>query len=277
MRGMRRLAGLLLFLMIWSELPLAAQFKPAEIADRPKWEDYLLNARIVGEEQLGLDERQAVTHPWKLALERDGLTAFALWKNPEGRLKGYIEGWKYEIAAYLVDKHLELNMVPPTVEKRLRDNRGSCQLWVESKMTMKDKYEKKIAVPPRYVFGYNRALNLQRAFDNLIGNEDRHQNNYLITEDWRVILIDHSRSFRTGKKWTTELPYGEKNKEGLILKSMPKALLEKMEALDADRLKGIVGDNLTDDEIAAVLARRDLIVKHIDKLLKAGGEESVLY
>jgi len=275
MSRMRRLSVLVL-LVLGSSLPLLAQLTAEELAERPKWEDFLLSANIVGEEQLGLDDRQAVTHPWKLTVEHAGVTKNALWKNPEGRLKGFIEGWKYEIAAYQFDKYLELNMVPPTVEKRLHDNRGSCQLWVEAKMTMKDKVEKKVAVPPRFVFGYNRALNLQRAFDNLIGNEDRHQNNYLITEDWRVILIDHSRSFRTGKKWTNELPYGEKNKEGLVLKTMPKEMLEKMKALDAASVKAVVGGYLTDEEIAALLARRDLIVKHIDKLVKQGAED-VLY
>lgn len=254
--------------------PLLAQFTAEEIAERPKWEEFLLNAGIVKEEQI---TSEAVTSPWKLTLEQAGTTRNALWKNPEGRMKGYIEGWKYEIAAYQIDKFLGLNMVPPTVEKRLHGNAGSCQLWVEAKMTMKDKVEKKIAVPPRYVFNYNRAMNLQRAFDNLIGNEDRHQKNYLITDDWRIILIDHSRTFRTGKKWTTELPYGEKNKEGLILKSMPKDLLEKMKALNTEVIKGIVGANLTDDEIQAVLARRDLIVQYIDRLVRQNGEENVLY
>ena len=258
-------------------LPLLAQFTAQELAERPKWEEYLLGAGVVSEEQLGLDDRQAVTHPWRLTLEQAGITRNALWKNPEGRMKGYLEGWKYEIAAYQLDKFLGLDMVPPTVEKRVHNSRGSCQLWVEAKMTMKDKVEKKIAVPPRYVFNYNRAMNLQRAFDSLIGNEDRHQNNYLITEDWRVLLIDHSRSFRTTKKWTTELPYTEKNKEGLILKTMPKALLEKMKALDHEVIKGLVGENLTEDEIKAVLARRDLIVQYIDKLVKQSGEENVLY
>jgi hypothetical protein len=144
-------------------------------------------------------------------------------------------------------------------------------------MTMKDKVERKIKTPPVKVFNYNRALNLQRFFDNLIGNEDRHQNNYLITEDWRVVLIDHSRSFRTAKKWTTELPYGEKNKEGLVQKDMPKEMFEKMKALTYDGIKGFVGGNLTDDEINAVLARRDLIVQHINKMIEKSGEANVLY
>jgi hypothetical protein len=273
---MRKLrdTSIFIFVLLGLALPVLAQFTPEELAERPKWEEFLLNANIVKEEQ---DRSGAVTNPWRLTLELNGVTNDALWKNPEGRQKGYIEGWKYEIAAYLFDKHLGLNMVPPTVEKRFHNNAGSCQLWITAKMTMKDKVDKKIKTPPIKVFNYNRALNLQRFFDNLVGNEDRHQNNYLITEDWRVLLIDHSRTFRTGKKWTTELPYGEKNKEGLVQKDMPKEMFEKMKALTYDGIKGFVGGNLTDDEINAVLARRDLIVQHINKMIEKSGEANVLY
>ncbi len=255
-------------------VPCFAQFTPEELAERAKWEEFLLNANVVNEEQI---KSEAVTKPWRLTLESNGITNDALWKNPEGRMKGYIEGWKFEIAAYLFDKHLGLNMIPPTVEKRFHNNRGSCQLWVDSEMTLKTKVEKKIKVPSIKVFYYNRALNLQRFFDNLIGNEDRHQNNYLITSDWRILLIDHSRSFRTGKKWTTELPYGEKNREGLVQKDMPKEMFEKMKALTFDEIKGFIGEYLTDDEINAVLARRDLIIEHINKMIEKGSEAEVLY
>jgi hypothetical protein len=272
---MKRLAtAVFIFIGLGFTLPLLAQFTPEELAERPKWEEFLLNANVVQEKQI---MSEAVTNPWKITLELNGVTNDALWKNPEGRMKGYLEGWKFEIAAYQIDKHIGLNMIPPTVERRFHNNRGSCQVWVKSKMTMKDKVEGKIKTPPIKVFYYNRALNLQRFFDNLIGNEDRHQNNYLITEDWRIILIDHSRSFRTGKKWTTELPYGDKNKEGLVLKEMPKDLFEKTKALTFEEIRGVVGDNLNDEEINAVLARRDLIVEHINKLIEKNGEANVLY
>jgi len=266
--------AILAFVLFGMALPVLAQFTPEEVAERPKWEEFLINANIIKEEQI---KSEAVTNPWHITLELNGVTNDALWKNPEGRMKGYIEGWKFEIAAYLFDKHLGLNMVPPTVEKRFHNNLGSCQLWVKAKMTMKNKVEQKIKTPPVKVFYYNRALNLQRFFDSLIGNEDRHQNNYLITEDWRILLIDHSRSFRTGKKWTTELPYGEKNKEGLVLKEMPKDLLEKTKALTFEVIKGFVGDTLSDEEINGVLARKELIIQHINKLIEKNGEANVLY
>ena len=265
------MVGLVFFLSL---APCFAQFTEEEVAERPKWEEFLLNANVVKEEQI---RSEAVTNPWHLTLELNGVTNDALWKDVEGRVKGYIEGWKYEIAAYLFDKYLGLNMIPPTVEKRFHNKRGSCQLWVASEMTLKTKVEKKIKVPNIKVFYYNRALNLQRFFDNLIGNEDRHQNNYLITSDWRILLIDHSRTFRTGGKWTKELPYGEKNKEGLVQKDMPKAIFEKMKTLTFDAIKGFVGDYLSDDEINAVLARKDLIIEHINKLIEKNGEANVLY
>jgi hypothetical protein len=257
-------------------LPAFSQFTEEELAERPKWEEFLISAEIVKSEQMIGPE--SVTSPWHLTLQQDSITRDALWKDVEGRLGGHIEGWDYEIAAYRFDKYLGLNMVPPTVEKRFREKRGSCQLWVSYWKTLKKIKEEKIKMPPIKVFYYNRALYLQRAFDNLIANEDRHQNNYLFTEDWRMLLIDHSRTFRTGGKWSKELIYTEKYKEGpMVMKELPRAFYEKIKALDYDIIKGFVGEYLKDDEIKAVLARKDLIIKEIEKLIKQNGEENVLY
>lgn len=254
-----------------------AQFTEEEVAERDKWEEFLKTAEIVGQEQ-PFSDREAVTKPWKLTLEKEGITKNALWKNCEGRMKGFVENWRWEIAAYLLDKHLGLNMVPPTVEKRFQDDLGSCQLWVDAMMSLKEKYEKDIKTPSYKVFHWNRALYLQRAFDNLIANEDRHQNQYLITDDWRMILIDHSRSFRTSGKYAKKLIYDENYKEGpFLMKQLPRAFVEKLKALDAGSLKAVVGDYLTDKEIEYVLIRRDLIIDWLDKYIKKQGEENVLY
>lgn len=255
---------------------LMAQLTPEELAERPKWEDYLETAEIIGQDQMG--GREAVTNPWKLTLEKDGVVRNALWKNPEGRMKGYLEGWKWEIAAYRLDKYLGLNMVPPTVEKRFREDRGSCQLWIETEMTLKQKEENNVKIPSYKVFYWNRATYLQRAFDNLIANEDRHQKQILITKDWRMLLIDHSRSFRTSNKFTDKLIYTEKHKEGpKIMKELPRAFVEKLKTMTVEDIREAVGEYLTDKEIEAVLIRRDLILKEVDKLIKQNGEDKVLY
>jgi len=255
-----------------------AQFTKEEVAGREKWEEFLKTAEIVKQAQ-PFSKREAVTEPWVLTLEKDGVKNNAIWKDIEGRSKGFMENWKWEIAAYRLDKHLGLNMVPPTVERRFQENRGSCQLWITYMMSLKKKFDDKIKTPSYKVFHWNRAFYMQRAFDNLIANEDRHQNQTLITEDWRMILIDHSRSFRTTKKFTKKLIYDEKNKEGptFIMKQLPRALYEKIKSLNAEVVKDVVGEYLTNKEIEALLVRKGLIIKWVEDRIKKLGEDQVLY
>jgi hypothetical protein len=253
-----------------------AQFTPEEVAEREKWEEFLKTATIIDQKQQ--QSREAVTEPWDLILEKDGVTRKALWKNAEGRMGGKIENWRGEIAAYRLDKYLGLNMISPTVEKEFRGERGSCQLWVDYWIKAKHKNEQKIKVPSYRVFHYNRANYLRWAFDNLIANEDRHAGNIFITEDWRIILPDHSRSFRTSSKFTKNLIYTEKHKEGpKIMKELPRAFVEKLKSLNFELVRATVGEYLTDKEIDAILIRRDLILQDIDERIKMFGEDKVLY
>lgn len=145
-------------------------------------------------------------------------------------------------------------------------------------MSLKDKEAKGIKTPPIKVFGWNRATYLQRFFDNLIANEDRHANQILITPDWRMILIDHSRSFRTSSRFTKALIFSAKSSEGpKLMSELPRALVAKVKALDFATIRSVVGDYLSDEEIRAVLIRRDLILAEIDQLVKANGEGKVFY
>ena len=249
-----------------------AQFLPEEIAKFPEWEEFLKTAAVVGEKQLTGEE--AVTNPWVLTLELGGFTHRGLWKNARGRLNGYLEGWQYEIAAYRMDRLLGINMVPPTIERRFHGDRGSCQYWVDDTISLRDKEKQKMKVPPVKIVDWDRATYLQRFFDNLIANEDRNSGEFLITKDWRMILIDHSRTFRTWKKliFAANHPEGPK-----LMSSLPRAIVEKAKALTYESIRAVVGDYLTDDEIKTMLFRRDLILKEIDTLIKVNGEANTLY
>ena len=254
-----------------------AQFKPEELAERPKWEKFLQEAKIVSYSK-DFSEREAVTEPWTLVLEKDGVTRRALWKNPEGRLKGFLDSWKCEIAAYRLDKLLGLNMVSPTVEKRFQSNKGSCQLMSENVIMLRTKQEEKIKTPSYRIEPLNRATYLQRAWDNLVANEDRNIGDILYTEEWRMILIDHSRAFRSSKKYTKNLIFDEKYKGGpKLMKQLPRAFVEKLKSLNFEQLRDAVGEYLTDKEINAVLIRRDLIIDWLNKRIEKLGEEKVFY
>ena len=254
---------------------LLAQFTADELAQREQWEDFLKTATLEAQRQMTGSE--AVTSPFVLTLKKGDITHNALWKNAQGRMQGFIEGWQYEIAAYLLDKLIGLNMVPPTVERRKDGDRGSCQYWVEDCITLKDKEEKKIKMPSYKIFYWNRSTYLQRLWDNLIDNVDRHQNQILITKDWRMILIDHSRSFRDSKT-SKKLIYTEKHPEGpKLMSELPRVIVEKVKTLTFDNIKSAVGDYLSEGEIKNILLRRDLILAEIDKVIKKNGEAQVLY
>ncbi len=256
----------------------AAQFTAAELDQRPRWEAFLANARVIESESRQMKSAEAVTSPWVLMLELDGVKHRGLWKNPEGRMGGYWEGWQYEIAAYRLDKLLGLGLVPPTVERRFRDVRGSCQYWVDDCISLRDKEEKGTKIPPQKVQGWNRATYLQRLFDNLIANEDRHQNQVLITPDWRMVLIDHSRSFRTSGRFTKSLLFSARSPDGpKLMSELPRALVGRLKALDAAAVRAAVGGTLTEDEVRAVIVRRDLILAEIDRLVQVNGEDRVFY
>jgi hypothetical protein len=257
---------------------LRAQLTAEDQAAYDKWEDFLKTAKVVDQEQI--TGPLAVTNPWILTLEKDGVRHKAVWKDIYGeRIGGFKETWKGEIAAYRLSRALGLNMVPVTVEREFKGSRGSCQLWIEGWNTLETILKNKLN-PPGIKALYNaRNLCLQRAFDNLIYNVDRHQRNYLIMEDWRMILIDHSRSFGTSKKACSDLIYDEKFKEGpqFIMETLPRAFFESLKALTAESVRTAVGDYLTDAEIGCLISRRDLIVAWLDKRIAALGEARVLY
>lgn len=255
---------------------LHAQFTAEQVAEDAEICRFLEQAEVKDSEQM--PQSEGVTEPYKLTLVHDGTERLALWKNPRGRVGGFLEGWQYEIAAYRLDRYLGLNMVPPTVERRYEGARGSCQVWVDFWLNMRDKAAQKVDPPGDKVRDFNRAVYLQRAFDNLIANEDRHLGNILITEDWRMILIDHSRSFRSTGRHKKRLIFSAKHPEGpKIMRKLPRAFVEKIESLDAAKVQEVVGEYLTEKEVEALLARKELILAEVDRLIQKNGEAAVLY
>lgn len=256
--------------------PSLAQFTPDEIGQRDFWEEYLSTARILSSRQLS--EKRGITQPYVLLLEKDGIIQKAIWKPIEGLYKGFSENWRWEIAAYRLDKYLGLNMIPPTVERKHLKKQGSLQLWVKATTGLKERNGQYYASSQEETSLWNRSMFLQRAFDNLIANEDRHLGNYLVTKDGRILLIDHSRSFRTSKEFTSDLSFSENYWDGnLMMRQLPISFIEKIKNLDIELLKNITGRYLTDEEINAVLLRRALVLEDVNRIIGEFGPSEVLY
>jgi hypothetical protein len=260
----------------------AIQIGFADAAERAGWEDFLRTARIVDSVQLGGPE--AVTSPWKLTLTKGEVTRFGLWKDIDlGPEQGGPDRWRFEIAAYRLDVLLDLGMVPPTVERAFQGRWGSIQLWVDKTESLKKRMAREAAVPQAGRTDWNRKAYLERAFDSLLANDDRNVNNILIADDDRMILIDHSRTFRTAEPFDKTLVFGaaglQRTKDGTPYPfiPLPRAFVDKMRALDAKSVKDAVKGRLTAREIQALMVRRDLVLKEIEGLIREKGEAEVLY
>ena len=278
---MKRLAVLFGLALIEAAGPLAswAQFLPDEIALRPAQEEFLKTAEIVRSEEIG----EGVTKPFKLYLRKDGVELAAAWKNPKGIQGGFLEGWQYEIAAYRMDKLIGLNMIPPAVERDFQGKPGALVLWAKNKYSLLKVLENNIPIPDEAKDRTDKMKWLTRAWDSLIGNEDRTQQNILYTEDWRTIIFDHSRAFRSKGEFAGRLMFGRNGikmsarGEPFLFRRLPRWFVDKIKTLTFKDIREAVGTTLTDKEIKAVLARRDLLLKEISEMVKEQGEEAVLY
>ncbi|MCX6569448.1 MAG: hypothetical protein NT147_10435 [Candidatus Aminicenantes bacterium] len=257
----------------------SAQFTPEQIAQRDAQEEFLLTADIVRSEPIG----EGVTKPFKLYLKKGDVEAMAAWKNPSGVQLGFLEGWQYEIAAYRLDKLIGLNMVPPAVEREFQGKKGALVYWAENKYRLDKIVAQGIRIPDPAVDHTEKMKWLARAWDCLIANEDRNQQNVLYTEDWRMILFDHSRSFRSDGEFAERLMFGRNgikvSQQGtpFLFRRLPRWFLEKIQTLTFADIRAAVGTTLKDKEIKAVLARRDLLLKEVALMVKEQGEAAVIY
>ena len=175
---------------------------------------------------------------------------------------------KYNIAAYRLDKLLGLGMVPVSVERKVAGDFAAVTWWVDDVlMTGKQRYNEKIPVPHVHRFNWNKQMYCLRVFDQLIYNTDRNLGNVLITKDWKIRMIDHTRAFRNHK--TLKTP-------GDLVKC-DRRLLAALRKLNYEMLASELRPYLNKAQIKALLARRDRIVEFFDTGITEKGEQAVLY
>ena len=174
--------------------------------------------------------------------------------GPKGAELNFRDSWSFNVAAYRIDRLIGLNLVPVSVERDWRGKAGAYTWWIDD--VMMDEGERlKVGLQPKDPAKWNETMQLVRIFDQLILNVDRNMGNLVITNDWRVWAIDHTRAFRLHKT----LP-----KPGNVTRCDRK-VLEALKALNSQVLEREVGRYLTNWEREALLARRDAIVAIIEK------------
>lgn len=172
------------------------------------------------------------------------------FQGTRGMELNFRDTWRYNVAAYRLSVLLGLDMVPVTVERRFEQKPASFTWWVDDVlMDEATRVQKKVRVPdPR---AWNEQIYVVRVFDQLIYNTDRNLGNLLITADWRVWMIDHTRAFRLHKTLRTDKD----------LRGCDRTLLARLEALDKETVSRELSRWLEGGEMTALLARRDRLVE----------------
>jgi hypothetical protein len=156
-----------------------------------------------------------------------------------------------EVAAFRLDRHLGLGIVPATVEREVQGERGVLQARPAKWVTQADVQKQSLrgggwcATEPQFQLVY--------AFDGLIGNEARALDTLLYdATEWYVYSTGHARAFGSGR----DLP--------AYLKTQPPRpgaeLKRRLQRLDESTLASVFGDGIDARARKALLARRDALL-----------------
>lgn len=223
------------------------------------FEAFILTAPIVRMEAVPV----GITNPRRAYLAPGGLAESIACKMIKPGLYGrFWESYRYEIAAYEVDKLLQLDMVPPTVERRIKSDLGAAVLWVQPVKSFGE-----LGGPPTpptdKVPMWNRQVVRAQMFDNLIHNIDPNLGNWLVDPDWNLILIDHTRAFAGGKDMVHKM------------NRIDRELWQRIQALTEDQLTTALSRWLNKGEIRDIPKRRQNMQELIDQKIAEKGAEAV--
>lgn len=234
---------------------VAAAPSPVSLT-REQQETFLLEARIVrsraapkgitGSRRVTLSDG-VVTHDAHVQSIDESRREFQGLRGVELNFR---DSWRYNVAAYRLSVLLGLDMVPVSVERRYQQRPAAFTWWVDDVM-MDEGTRLKDRVRAPDLVAWNQQMYVVRVFDQLIYNTDRNLGNLLITSDWRVWMIDHTRAFRRHRTLQAD-----KN-----LRGCDRTLLTRLEALDKRTLERELSRWLELGELEAILWRRDAIVK----------------
>jgi hypothetical protein len=177
------------------------------------------------------------------------------FRSKQGVEFDFRDSWMFNVAAYKLDRLIGLNMVPVSVAGRYNSTPAAITWWVDDVLMDEGDRLKKKAQPPDSN-SWHEQMQMVRLFDQLIYNIDRNLGNLLISKDWRIWAIDHTRAFR---KFTTL-------KSPTAVSRCDRAVFARLKDLDRDTLKRELGKFLDDGHIKAILARRDAIVAKLESL-----------
>jgi len=252
-------------------VPVAGAVVGATTMTDQEKEHFLLEAKVVKIKPLSV----GVTNSQRATLTLGGITHDAHVQTIDEfkqRFEGgtqveinFRDSYRYNIAAYRLDRLIGLGIVPVSVERKIGGKNASVTWWMEDVAMMElERYKKKIAVPDPA--DWNDQMYQVRVFNQLVYNMDPNLGNVLITKDWQIRLVDFTRAFRWYK--TLRNP-----KE---LSHIDRRVYDGLRGLTDEKLAAAMGSILKKPEMEGVLGRRDKILEFFDAKVAKEGEAAVV-
>jgi hypothetical protein len=254
----------LLFFVLGSNLSVLSSQVPAEGYGRHEAIETALRECPVA--AIRKDE-PGRTNPWTVTFAEGCAVRRALFRYVDRpRPQPMADSYKYDIAAYELSKLLGIDVVPPVVEREVEGRKGTLQVYLENCIRETDRRRKKLEPPD--IMTFERDVEGLKVFMNLTYDDCYNLNDlYIHLEDWRVSRVDFSEAFA---------PMPELLR-GCLITVCSKRLYQGLLGLNDESVKAGLGRYLNDEEMGALLIRRDLLLGKLKTLIADKGDAAVLF
>jgi len=235
--------------------------------------EFLRTAEITGMEEVGTGK----TQPRRVGLERNGVRARAIFHTvdiyrEQARVGDWFypvfrDSWRSQIAAYGMARLLGLHNVAPTVERTIRGETGSLQLWLEGEGLRTNLARVQARDYPPDPAAWLAQEWAMQVFDALILNDDRHAQNILVDGQFKLWMIDHTRAFQLAPVL----------RDPGRLNRIDRRLLGELQQLSYERIAEAVDGVLAPEQINAIMERRNALLNHFSRLIDIEGEAAIVY
>jgi hypothetical protein len=205
---------------------------------------------------------------WKVTLNDGKTERAALFKYlNRTRPRAGADSYKYELAAYTLNKMMDLDLIPPVVQRYVDSQTGSLQIRVDGFTTLRNLDLSK--TKPQDPEKFQQYMDNIGVFENLTicDRDDADIMIHKVTE--KVYRVDFSMAFYP-------------DPELILIPDIPisrcsKKFYENLSKLDDSTLRSSLRDYLNEDEIETLLIRKKLIQETIKKLIEKNGIDAVLF
>lgn len=234
-----------------------------ESSDRAEIESYLSRARVVSNQP----SIRGRSKPWEVELVDGKDKRRGMFKHihfPRPRILA--DSYTYELAAYELDKMLDLFIIPPMVEREIDGIKGSLQIFLENCTSLKSIKRRKGSPPDADRF--QKALDEIIVLETLANDTCMDEDDILVhAETWKPCRIDFSMAFAPQVKLKDDCP----------IMRCSRRLYEGLKALGDAKLEERLGPYLSTEEIEALIRRKRLILDRLVHLVEERGEAAVIY